>query len=122
MTTTTHQCPFCAIVAEHAPAAILAESRQLIIFEPLRPHAPGHALVVPRLHVRDATVDPDLTGYLFATAARWLGRREGNLLTSVGSLATQTVPHLHIHVVPRSQHDGLHEDWPWLRELFKVRT
>jgi histidine triad (HIT) family protein len=118
---TTHECPFCAIVAGQAPATVLAEGPRVLIFQPLQPHAPGHALVVPRQHVADAWEDPDLTGLVFAAAARFLGRRQGNLLTSNGPLATQTVRHLHVHVVPRSERDGLHEDWPWLRDLFKVR-
>lgn len=111
-------CPFCRITAGDSPATILAESPEVIVFRPLDPAVFGHALVVPRRHVEDAAEDPDLTGLVFRHAAVYLGKRQGNILTSVGPLATQTVPHLHVHVIPRTPHDGLHEDWPWHRALY----
>jgi histidine triad (HIT) family protein len=87
-------------------------ARGVVIFEPLHPVAPGHMLVVPRPHVRDATEDPVLTGWVMAAAAR-LAARVGdcNIITSVGPAATQTVFHLHVHVVPRRPGDGLALPW-----------
>lgn len=109
-------CPFCAIVNGEAPATILMHPHYgIAIIEPIGPHAPGHALVIPTRHVPDATTDPPLTGQVFATAARWAQRfGASNLLTSVGADATQTVMHLHVHVVPRGAQDGLPARWPWL--------
>lgn len=107
-------CVFCKI----ARVAIADEGVEWTSFPPLGPHAPGHMLFIPRRHVRDATVEPALTGTVFAAASAYLGRvlrSEGNLLTSVGVGATQTVPHLHVHVIPRGTGDGLPRDWPWLR-------
>lgn len=40
-----------------------------------------------------------------------------NVLTSIGAAATQTVEHLHIHVIPRGSEDGLPADWPWMRGM-----
>lgn len=111
-------CVFCAISTGDAPATILADGPRVVVFQPLAPAAPGHALVVPRQHVEDATTDPDVTASVFRAAAVFLGKRQGNILTSVGPLATQTVPHFHVHVIPRSACDGLHEDWPWHRALY----
>lgn len=112
-------CVFCRIIAKELPATIVAATRNVVVIEPIGPHAPGHILVIPRLHVPDATTDAGLAGDVFAEAARYLRevvKGDGNILTSVGAAATQTVKHLHVHVIPRGSNDGLHHDWPWMRE------
>lgn len=110
-------CVFCAIVAEQAPAEIVASGPDWLAFVPLGPHAPGHTLFVPKRHTDSAAADPGAAGMVMAAASAWLARqgRQGNLLTSVGQDATQTVNHLHIHVIPRGGGDGLGADWPWMR-------
>jgi histidine triad (HIT) family protein len=112
-------CVFCQIASGKVPAQIADEAEGWTSFPPLGPHVPGHMLFVPRRHVADATVEPALTGTVFAAASAYLGRvlrSQGNLLTSVGPDATQTVMHLHVHVIPRGAGDGLHHDWPWMRD------
>ena len=93
-----------------------------VTFEPLNPVTPGHCLVVPVVHFERADADPERTGRAFQLAAA-LAREQGlasfNLITSAGAAATQTVKHLHVHVVPRSETDGLALPWtgePWLTE------
>lgn len=88
-------------------------------FTPLNPVTSGHRLFVPKIHVEDATVRPDVTGYTFGAAAAW-GRAQGvpfNLITSAGREATQTVFHLHVHYVPRREGDGLHLPWTGQKKL-----
>lgn len=111
-------CVFCRIVAGDAPAELVEHGRHHIVIRPLGPHVPDHLLFIPRRHVPDATTDPWLTGALFTLAADFLDRMlcDGNLLTSVGASATQTVQHLHVHLLPRSSSDGLPTDWPWMRD------
>src|SRR5690606_25182872 len=99
-------CVFCQIVAGEAPATVIREWPDAIAIVPLRPVAPGHVLVIPRTHVADATVDPDVTAVTMRRAAE-LAVPPCNLITSAGRPATQTVFHLHIHVVPRRVGDGL---------------
>jgi histidine triad (HIT) family protein len=73
----------------------------------------GHILVIPKRHVRDALHNPDVTARTMQRAAE-LGacrKRSMNLITSVGAVATQTVFHLHIHLVPRREGDGLQLPW-----------
>ena len=111
-------CVFCQIATGATRAEIADEGDAWTSFPPLEPHAPGHMLFIPRRHVRDATVEPALTGTVFAAASAYLGRvlrSDGNLLTSVGAAATQAVEHLHVHVIPRGPDDGLYHDWPWMR-------
>ncbi|HEY0690666.1 MAG TPA: HIT domain-containing protein [Kribbella sp.] len=111
-------CAFCEIMAGRGPADVVAEWPDALAFKPRNPVTEGHTLVVPRTHVRNATVDPMVAGATMANAAR-LTRRMisaeqmsgANIITSVGRVATQSVFHLHLHIVPRRDNDGLHLPW-----------
>ena len=118
MTRPQPNCVFCKIIHDQAPAKIVERTMMSIIFEPLKPHAPGHVLVVPKRHIVDATDDTSHFGYTMMSAANYAAGldQDCNILTSVGKDATQTVFHLHIHVIPRGPDDDLYHDWPWMRE------
>jgi histidine triad (HIT) family protein len=106
-------CPFCEIIHGRAPGDIVERWPDTIALRPLNPVVDGHLLVIPRGHVDSALSDPAVTG-LVAQRAAELGRLYGcdlNLITSIGSAATQTVRHLHWHVVPRVEGDGLSLPW-----------
>ncbi len=113
------ECVFCAIVAGKAPAAIVAQWPDALAIVPHRPVVPGHVLVLPRTHVRDFADDPEVTAATMRRAADF-GRRPANLITSAGSEATQTVFHLHVHIVPRSENDGL--PLPWTPQQHAARA
>lgn len=104
-------CVFCRIVAA---GGYDDEYDGIVDFEPLNPVTPGHRLVVPKVHVADALQDPVVTAAAMAYAAN-LAKAAGlvpcNIMTSVGREATQSVFHLHIHIVPRSAGDGLMLPW-----------
>lgn len=105
-------CVFCRIVGLDPHGQILRRHGSTAVFEPLNPVTPGHLLVVPASHVADARTAPVVTGMAMVAAseeARLAG--ECNIITSCGPLATQTVFHLHIHVVPRRENDGLTLPW-----------
>ena len=85
-------------------------------FEPLDPLVPGHLLVVPKAHAKDALADPELTGHVFRFASELAlarGMESCNLVTSVGRAATQSVGHAHAHIVPRRFGDGLPLPWTY---------
>ena len=106
-------CPFCEIVAGRAPAKIVHEWDDAVAFVPLNPVAEGHALVVPRKHVASYVVDPEVSALTMRRAAelmRW-AHRPSNIITSAGPEATQSVFHLHLHIVPRAKDDGLALPW-----------
>lgn len=89
----------------------------LVAFEPLGPVAPGHMLVVPRLHCTPWSA-PALVGLAchYATSlAELLGYTDWNLIVSNGAAATQTIEHLHVHLVPRAADD--HLTLPWARRI-----
>jgi histidine triad (HIT) family protein len=86
-----------------------------VAFQPLNPVTGGHWLAVPMVHVTDAMAAPEAAGNALHFAAALAGEMElghCNFIASAGSLASQTVMHLHIHVVPRRLGDGLQLPWP----------
>lgn len=111
------KCVFCQIVKGTAPARIRVATPDVLIFDPIGPHAPGHVLVIPRIHVAHAVASPLIAGRVMEAAATYANRVGScNILTSAGRPATQSVKHLHIHVIPRGADDGLPSRWPWIPE------
>lgn len=106
-------CVFCRIIAGTEPRTLVREWPDAVAFLPLDPVTGGHVLVVPRVHVADFTQSPEVSAavaYRAAQLAAELGC-ELNLVTSKGRAATQTVFHLHYHLVPRVAGDGLPLPW-----------
>ena len=108
-------CVFCKIIRDGGFESVLGSgSMRSVILTPLDPVVPGHMLVIPVRHVRDALVEPVLTGVTFSHAATYAalhGIETCNLLTNVGAEASQAVFHLHVHIVPRAHGDGLMIPW-----------
>jgi histidine triad (HIT) family protein len=115
-------CLFCRIVAGQEPAEVVLERDDVVGFLDVRPVFPGHVLLVPRVHVDTLTELPDeLLVPLFA-AARETAAAVKDVLGAQGSFVamnntvSQSVPHLHVHVVPRTKGDGLRGFfWPRVR-------
>lgn len=112
-------CIFCKIVRGEARVEMVKEWEHVIAFKPLEPVTEGHTLIVPKVHVRDYREDPTITGLTAAAAGYYAStiNEESNLITSAGTIATQSVFHLHMHVVPRRRGDGL--KLPWSGQNFK---
>ncbi len=107
------ECLFCKIAAGSLAAEVVWADKQLVAFLDARPVFKGHTLLVPREHV--ATL-PDLPAALrepFLAAGQRLATAMVDGLGSQGSfmavnnVVSQSVPHLHLHVVPRTRGDGL---------------
>jgi histidine triad (HIT) family protein len=110
----TDPCPFCEIAAGRALATVLAQWDDAMVIEPLHPVVPGHVLVLPRVHVADFAESPFVSALTMSRAAGFMASstHEGmNLITSMGEAATQSVFHLHLHLVPRTVNDGLALPW-----------
>jgi histidine triad (HIT) family protein len=105
-------CPFCDYAG---PSPILAKMPGVAyVIEPLEPCTPGHRLVVSVLHVQHFTESAQETARVMRFAANWATLwmpGDCNLITSKGEAATQTVGHLHVHLVPRVHGDGLLLPW-----------
>lgn len=113
-------CVFCEILVGARPAHIVYEDEFAVSFVPLNPATLGHVLVVPRVHVRDlfelpySKVEPLWSAvHHMAHIVNQVMQPDGmNIITSAGEVATQTVFHLHIHVVPRYLTDNMGLVWP----------
>jgi histidine triad (HIT) family protein len=106
-------CVFCGIVAGEVPAFVVADEADGLAFLDARPVFPGHVLVAPRAHV--ATLG-DLPGSSLApffglvqrvAVAVEVGLGAGGTFVAMNNRVSQSVPHLHAHVVPRTRGDGL---------------
>jgi histidine triad (HIT) family protein len=109
---TTQPCPFCEIVAGRAPATIVREWDDAIAIVPRGGVNDTHVLIIPRRHVADAGVEPEVSARTMACAAELMAEHPAaNIITSKGTDATQTVFHLHVHVIARTPGDGLPLPW-----------
>ena len=109
-------CLFCKIVRGEIPSDEVASTEHTYAFRDLRPVAPTHVLVVPREHIADADHVRPEHGAVVAemlTTAQAVARQEGvaesgyRLVLNVGDDASNTVPHLHLHVL-----GGRQLSWP----------
>lgn len=106
-------CTFCRIVAGEVPAAVVFADLVAVAFLDQRPLFFGHTLLVPREHHETLTDLPaHLVEPVFARARRLAALMESALgaagsFVAMNNTVSQSVPHLHVHVVPRNQKDGL---------------
>ncbi|SBT54671.1 histidine triad (HIT) family protein [Micromonospora narathiwatensis] len=113
---------FCGIVAGEVPAFVVADEPDGVAFLDTRPVFKGHVLVVPRTHLVTLDTLPAevLPGYFRLVqqiiVAVETGLGSGGTFVAVNNKVSQSVPHLHTHVVPRTKGDGLRGFfWPRTR-------
>jgi histidine triad (HIT) family protein len=115
-------CKFCQIIAGEIPAHFVLDTDDVVAFLDHRPLFPGHTLVLPRDHVETlADLPEDRVGPFFRqvqrveAAVRAAMEAEGSFVAE-NNVVSQSVPHLHVHVVPRRRKDGLRGFfWPRTR-------
>ncbi len=106
-------CLFCRIVAGDAPAHVVFDDDVALGFLDIRPLFPGHVLLVPRIHVETLVDLPlDAVGPLFERVQRVAAALPAALsaegtFVAMNNRVSQSVAHLHVHVVPRTKGDGL---------------
>lgn len=117
-------CFFCHILAGELSARIVFEDEVSLAFLDHRPLFPGHCLLIPRAHYETLTDLPtDLVGPFFK-AAQLLAQAVENAMEAEGTFVamnnrvSQSVPHLHVHVVPRRRKDGL-KGFFWPRNRYE---
>jgi histidine triad (HIT) family protein len=117
-------CVFCAIAAGELDAHVVFEDDEALAFLDSRPLFPGHCLLIPREHYEAIWDLPeDLTGRLFvkartlAVAVRDAMGAQGAFVAN-NNVVSQSVPHFHIHVVPRVKKDGL-RGFFWPRRKYR---
>ncbi len=120
-------CRFCAIVAGDEDGHIVFEDDASLAFLDHRPLFPGHSLLVPRQHLETIWDLPDdLIAQLFAnarllSAAVRSAMKAQGAFVAVNNVVSQSVPHLHVHVVPRNRKDGL-RGFFWPRTKYESKA
>lgn len=116
-------CVFCEIVAGERPADVVFEDEFAVAFLDARPVFEGHTLLVPRLHVPTIEELPDdlmeplfVDARVLARAVREAMGGDGSFV-AVNNVVSQSVPHMHVHIVPRRFHDGL-RGFFWPRQRY----
>ncbi|MET8180099.1 HIT domain-containing protein [Streptomyces sp. NPDC005336] len=118
--TESSDCAFCRIVGGLAPAEVIYETSLCLAFFPVSPATKGHTLVIPKQHTQDfLSAGPEGFSALSSTAVevgqmlRAVYAPEGmNMITSSGEVASQSIMHLHVHLVPRWTCDAVGDIWP----------
>jgi histidine triad (HIT) family protein len=106
-------CVFCAIINGETKAEIIDENERYIAFLDYRPLFRGHTLLAPKTHVRLLSDLPaDQVGEFFHEAQRLERAVEDGLgadgsMILINNVVSQSVPHLHLHIIPRRRKDGL---------------
>lgn len=116
-------CKFCAVARGELDATVVYEDESAVAFLDHRPLFPGHCLLVPRDHIETLDDLPrDRVGPFFETVQR-LARAVERAMKAEGTFValnnrvSQSVPHLHVHVVPRKKGDGL-RGFFWPRQKY----
>src|SRR5689334_13008946 len=118
------ECLFCRIVSGALPATIVYEDDISLAFLDHRPLFPGHTLLVPREHVETLGELPTKIVAPYFEAAQLLSRAVESAMDAEGTFValnnrvSQSVPHLHVHIVPRRKKDGL-KGFFWPRTKYK---
>ncbi len=113
-------CIFCKIVAGEIPSFKVYEDENTLAFMDINPLSEGHVLLVPKKHfVNLFDADDDALAHVMAAAHKLaramrsaLGIDSLNLVQANGKWAVQSVPHFHLHLIPRREDDGVGLDWP----------
>lgn len=121
---TEDNCLFCRIVSGEVSAVVVYEDANTFAFLDHRPLFPGHTLLVPREHYETlADLPAAQVGPLFKNA-QLLSRAVESAMEAEGSFVamnnrvSQSVPHLHVHIVPRRRKDGL-KGFFWPRTKYR---
>jgi histidine triad (HIT) family protein len=117
-------CLFCRIVAGQGQAQIVFQDAMALAFLDTRPLFPGHCLLIPKIHYETLLDLPRqlvsglfLRSQVMAKAIQEVTQADGSFM-AVNNRVSQSVPHLHIHVVPRRRGDGL-RGFFWPRSMYR---
>ena len=106
-------CIFCRIAAKEIPAQVVYEDEHSLAFLDIEPLFPGHTLLIPKQHAETITelpraqVGPLFENAQLLTRAVEAAMDAGGSFLGINNRVSQSVPHLHIHIVPRRKKDGL---------------
>lgn len=117
-------CLFCGIVAGETSATVVFQDEVSVAFLDHRPLFPGHALLVPKKHFETLSdlprelMGPFFTNVQLLARAVELAREAEGSFVAMNNRVSQSVPHLHVHIVPRRRKDGL-KGFFWPRSKYE---
>ena len=117
-------CVFCSIVRGETPAYLVLDEAGVVAFLDTRPLFPGHVLVVPGAHHETlADLPAELVPAVFEVVQRMAAAVQAAMgaagsFVAMNNIVSQSVPHLHVHVVPRTKGDGL-KGFFWPRTKYR---
>jgi histidine triad (HIT) family protein len=116
-------CLFCQIVSGATAGHVVLDEPEVLAFLDIRPLFPGHVLTIPKRHFETVTdLPPELVEPLFAATRRLAAAVEAAMgadgsFVAINNRVSQSVAHLHVHVVPRKRKDGL-RGFMWPRQRY----
>ena len=117
-------CVFCKIIKKEVESYIVYQDEHSVAFLDKRPLFPGHCLLVPRDHYETLTdlptslIEPFFNNVRLITKAVENGLKAEGSFVAVNNKVSQSIPHLHVHIVPRNRGDGL-KGFFWPRNPYK---
>ena len=119
-----NDCVFCAIAAGELPAPIVFEDEKTLAFLDHRPVFPGHCLLIPREHhetladLPKKLIEPFFSNAQLLSKAVELALEAQGTFVAMNNRVSQSVPHLHVQIVPRRKKDGL-RGFFWPRQKYQ---
>lgn len=121
-------CIFCQIINKQIPAKIIYEDTEVIAFLDINPLSLGHSLIVPKKHAENIfDIEEKVLQNIFSVAKKIslkvkekLGAEGVNLFQASGRAAEQSIPHFHLHVVPRRSSDEINLNEWWSTKIKKL--
>eukprot|EP00834_Sanchytrium_tribonematis_P001571 NODE_39_length_35218_cov_0.479655.p34 type:complete len:135 gc:universal NODE_39_length_35218_cov_0.479655:21397-21801(+) len=112
-------CLFCKIIKKEIPCMTLLETEKSLAFLDIGPLSDGHALVIPKMHAEKLDqLTPEYAADLLPTALKVVKRykemglcHDYNILQNNGKIAHQEVNHVHVHIIPKTESEGLGITW-----------
>lgn len=125
------ECVFCDIairdpkgqVLKYYSKGSLGGYTDVVVIEPLNPCVEGHLLFIPKSHIDKVGdtlgIAPKVVGDVMMAVSKYLAEKEleANVIINNGKEAEQTVFHLHVHIIPRREGDGVQLPWTYQREV-----
>jgi histidine triad (HIT) family protein len=123
-----NSCIFCKIAKKEIPTKIVYEDEKCLAFLDINPLALGHTLVIPKKHMKSIfDIEEDYAEHIFSIAKKIclrmkekLGAEGINLVQSSEEAAGQSIPHFHLHIIPRKSNDDINLNQWWLSKIKKV--
>lgn len=108
-------CVFCEIIKGNIPADKIYEDDNVLAFLDAKPHNPGHSLIIPKKHFQNLEEIDEKTLTQLSIVLKKVGNMMKeklgvsayNVIENNGPLAGQVVSHIHFHIIPRYENDGL---------------